>query len=274
MGKALWAWLPLVALVGGCGLNGVEAQSEAIAKPNGNPVCATHQNYGLVFDFADCPSDQTALANIPTTDVSECSAAFPSWPPGHHGVLSYVYTYTDATRTNYDPTRVEIFGVDLTDWANPTLAFHVFADRSQLLPGVDNTTSPATIQPIWVGTDYPECWPQNHKVEVSQVSLGPDPGVPPTGETGPPTYPFPTGGCIVPSILASAQSLSCCHRQTCAELGASCGTVDDGCGAQLNCGTCRINQYCDTSSAPSQMCTARVVHNPPDPSTCRGHTCM
>lgn len=41
---------------------------------------------------------------------------------------------------------------------------------------------------------------------------------------------------------------STCHAKTCAEANSTCGTMDDGCGATLNCGSCGSNQTCQTAS--------------------------
>jgi hypothetical protein len=35
-----------------------------------------------------------------------------------------------------------------------------------------------------------------------------------------------------------------CVPNTCQKLGARCGAVSDGCGATLDCGTCRGNEVC------------------------------
>ena len=49
--------------------------------------------------------------------------------------------------------------------------------------------------------------------------------------------------------LAFCQNGFCeCHPKTCEELGKNCGTVDNGCGAKIECGSCADGVLC-TSSA-------------------------
>lgn len=38
-----------------------------------------------------------------------------------------------------------------------------------------------------------------------------------------------------------------CVPKTCSQLGKTCGSVDNGCGKQINCGSCGLRQSCDTS---------------------------
>jgi hypothetical protein len=61
---------------------------------------------------------------------------------------------------------------------------------------------------------------------------------------------------------------ACCTPKTCAALGKTCGTVADGCGGTLHCGTCEATQ-CQTCGADNtcvSTCTAGQV--------CCGGTCL
>src|SRR5262249_50397642 len=50
------------------------------------------------------------------------------------------------------------------------------------------------------------------------------------------TVALAAGGCFNPN--------KGCQPKTCQELGKSCGTVDDGCGAALACGSCAGGESC------------------------------
>lgn len=48
-----------------------------------------------------------------------------------------------------------------------------------------------------------------------------------------------------------------CSPKTCESLGASCGTISDGCGARLKCGTCDSPDTCsDGTRSKANMCVA------------------
>jgi hypothetical protein len=47
-----------------------------------------------------------------------------------------------------------------------------------------------------------------------------------------------------------AEGGSACVPQTCAQLGFDCGPADDGCGNQLNCGSCQSPQICGGGGFP------------------------
>jgi len=53
-----------------------------------------------------------------------------------------------------------------------------------------------------------------------------------------------------------------CTPRTCAQAGANCGSIGDGCGGVLNCGTCTPPQTCGGGGTPSQCggsgCTPRT----------------
>jgi len=49
-------------------------------------------------------------------------------------------------------------------------------------------------------------------------------------------------GCLVTQTCTNGNCV--CVPQTCVQLGKTCGSVDDGCGGSLNCGTCGIEQVC------------------------------
>jgi hypothetical protein len=42
-----------------------------------------------------------------------------------------------------------------------------------------------------------------------------------------------------------------CERLTCVDVGAECGPVDDGCGGQLDCGTCAGGETCGSGGVPN-----------------------
>src|SRR5439155_865693 len=62
------------------------------------------------------------------------------------------------------------------------------------------------------------------------------------------------GTCTSPAFCGGAGPSHCglggvdggstCVPKTCAQLGATCGTQGDGCGALLNCGTCTAPAFC------------------------------
>ena len=67
---------------------------------------------------------------------------------------------------------------------------------------------------------------------------------------------FDLASCIAPDVPS-------CAPRTCAQAGASCGPVGDGCGAVLNCGSCTAPQTCGGGGTPS-VCGG----NPCVPKTC------
>ncbi len=68
---------------------------------------------------------------------------------------------------------------------------------------------------------------------------------------------------------ANSSSSTMCTPKTCAELGASCGTLLDGCGASLDCGTCSAPETCGGGGTPN------ACGKPCVPKTCQElqHTC-
>lgn len=46
----------------------------------------------------------------------------------------------------------------------------------------------------------------------------------------------------------------CCVPQTCAELGAQCGTHDDGCGGTVRCGSCASGEVCSSGACIHDVC--------------------
>ncbi len=54
------------------------------------------------------------------------------------------------------------------------------------------------------------------------------------------------------SSCISQDSPPACVPKTCAQIGASCGVQGDGCGAQINCGTCTGTQTCGGGGVPNQ----------------------
>lgn len=65
-------------------------------------------------------------------------------------------------------------------------------------------------------------------------------------------------------------SAAACTPGTCRTLGATCGTLDDGCGSPLDCGTCGSGTSCGGGGTPNLCGSPRCV-----PTTCeaRGASC-
>src|SRR5258708_3950639 len=73
-----------------------------------------------------------------------------------------------------------------------------------------------------------------------------------------------TCGCGYAWSPSGQCAISNCTPQTCAQLGAQCGTPSDGCGATLNCGgceggTCSPSGQCSSSTT---TCNSLVVSAP------------
>jgi hypothetical protein len=70
---------------------------------------------------------------------------------------------------------------------------------------------------------------------------------------------FDLGSCIAPDDPPPPPS---CTRRTCAQAGATCGTIGDGCGGVLNCGVCTAPQVCGGGGTPNVCggtgCTTRT----------------
>jgi hypothetical protein len=49
-----------------------------------------------------------------------------------------------------------------------------------------------------------------------------------------------------------------CTPRTCASVGAVCGTISDGCGGTLSCGTCPVGQSCNASNQCVTACTPKT----------------
>jgi hypothetical protein len=67
------------------------------------------------------------------------------------------------------------------------------------------------------------------------------------------------GGCNSPQVC-NASTNTCCNETTCAAQGATCGTVNAGCGPEfvLTCGTCGAGQGCSSNhcvTCPSNACS-------------------
>jgi N-acetylneuraminic acid mutarotase len=56
---------------------------------------------------------------------------------------------------------------------------------------------------------------------------------------------FDLASCITPDTIPA------CVPKTCAELGLNCGTVGNGCGGTVSCGTCPTGQVCGWGSTPN-----------------------
>lgn len=53
-----------------------------------------------------------------------------------------------------------------------------------------------------------------------------------------------TGDSDCDSLTDDCESVSCCIPETCQSLGKNCEVWSDGCGTNIDCGTCPIGQYC------------------------------
>jgi hypothetical protein len=53
------------------------------------------------------------------------------------------------------------------------------------------------------------------------------------------------------SLFARGECTGNCIATDCAILGANCGTLPDGCGGTLNCGTCTLPQTCGGGGTPN-----------------------
>ena len=62
-----------------------------------------------------------------------------------------------------------------------------------------------------------------------------------------------SGGML--NLAAALSQTPSCPPTTCAEVGANCGTIDDGCGAQASCGACGGNDVCQDNVCVCQPTT-------------------
>ena len=88
-----------------------------------------------------------------------------------------------------------------------------------------------------------------------------------TGSTGTctniPNGQDPGNECIGNATCNGAGGCTACTPKTCTQLGVNCGTVSDGCGNTLNCGSCTAPQTCGGGGTPN------VCGSPPcTPKTC------
>lgn len=65
----------------------------------------------------------------------------------------------------------------------------------------------------------------------------------------------------------------CTPTTTCASAGVTCGPLDDGCGKQLDCGTCQPSDTCHTASCESGHCV-EAAGNDGAPCGDNGETCQ
>ncbi|MBS3142856.1 hypothetical protein J4464_05720 [Candidatus Woesearchaeota archaeon] len=56
-------------------------------------------------------------------------------------------------------------------------------------------------------------------------------------------------------VILRKQGGTVCTPQTCTQLGKSCGSWDNGCGATITCGTCAAGQACSASGVCQSTCT-------------------
>lgn len=70
---------------------------------------------------------------------------------------------------------------------------------------------------------------------------------------------FDLGSCIAPDVPPPPPQ---CTPRTCAQAGANCGSINNGCGGVLNCGTCNPPQTCGGGGTPNVCggvgCTPRT----------------
>lgn len=71
------------------------------------------------------------------------------------------------------------------------------------------------------------------------------------------------GSACVAGVCSVAPPPPTCTPTTCAAMGATCGTIGDGCGGTLVCGTCGAGLSCGGSGVPNQCGAAACV-----PKTC------
>src|SRR2546423_1495030 len=62
-----------------------------------------------------------------------------------------------------------------------------------------------------------------------------------------------------------------CTPKTCAQIGATCGAISDGCGHDLDCGTCSPIAVCSSNNCVCALpCSASCVDKQSDPGNCGG----
>jgi hypothetical protein len=61
------------------------------------------------------------------------------------------------------------------------------------------------------------------------------------------------GSCGDPTEPGTVQQMSCIPL-SCYGAGATCGTISDGCGGKLNCGTCPSGQVCNNNNCYPANC--------------------
>ncbi len=66
-------------------------------------------------------------------------------------------------------------------------------------------------------------------------------------------------------VAAQACRSPLCQRQSCAQRGAQCGYMDDGCGAVVFCGECAGEQFCEQSGAAPRCTTMQTMPDPLPP---------
>ena len=82
--------------------------------------------------------------------------------------------------------------------------------------------------------------PQHRPAQAPQLSVPPQPLA---------TFPQTCGGGGVSNVCG-------CTPTTCAAQGKNCGTIPDGCGGTLNCGSCTSPDTCGGEGVPNQCgCT-------------------
>jgi hypothetical protein len=82
--------------------------------------------------------------------------------------------------------------------------------------------------------------------------------------------------CAPGQTCTSGTCQTSCTPKTCAELGATCGSLSDGCGGTLNCGTCPPGQTCGGGGVANQCGTTPQCTQASDCGTsteCVTYTC-
>lgn len=89
---------------------------------------------------------------------------------------------------------------------------------------------------------------------------------------------------VAPDACGTTGPVNTCTPTTCAAVGATCGTISDGCGGTLSCGTCEQGQACSSTNVCESVCAqlqcgaglrcdAAQGQCVPDPCTAAGAVC-
>ncbi len=81
-------------------------------------------------------------------------------------------------------------------------------------------------------------------------------------------------GCCPAGCGAGNDSDCNCVPLTCADLGATCGTIDTGCNTTIGCGTCTANQMCDGGSCVNVPADRGIGSACTTDAQCNSGTCL